>query len=182
MKLIIVTAIIMPILALAAPGTLVPRALVYDPTNAPAIFTDPTCTLSKSLTAGEPLSFEYPTAEFLGTIFGPVLNLLIGHATVEDIDSIADQLCFNAAEDPRGGDGICQDALQATYDLATATDPQLQADKYKCLLNLLCIAPAVVPYEGTCQYLLAGSDCIANRIVQTNVLECNPGDTGINNA
>jgi hypothetical protein len=26
--------------------------------------------------------------------------------------------------------------------------------------------------DGTCQYLLAGADCVANRILQTNDLEC----------
>jgi hypothetical protein len=26
--------------------------------------------------------------------------------------------------------------------------------------------------DGTCQYLLAGADCVANRILQTKDLEC----------
>ncbi|KAG8990091.1 hypothetical protein FRB94_013761 [Tulasnella sp. JGI-2019a] len=166
MKFTIFTALAMPIVALAAPSTLVPRTLTYDPANAPKIFTDPTCTLSKYLTAGEPLSFQYPISARLGTLIGPALNLLIGHQTVEDIDQIADQLYPNA------GDGICQDTLQAVYDFATAKDPKLQAKKYKCLLDLLCMARDNVPYEGTCQFLLAGADCNANRIAEVNDLEC----------
>ncbi|KAG8865083.1 hypothetical protein FRB97_004785, partial [Tulasnella sp. 331] len=93
MKLILTTPVAMPILSVAAPSAIVPRTLVYNPINAPAIFTDLTCILSKYLTAGEPLSFGYPGSSRLSTLIGPNLAAAIGSRAVEDLDSITDQLC-----------------------------------------------------------------------------------------
>ena len=83
--------------ALAAPSPARLRTrttLTYDATNPPQIFTDATCSLSKSLTAGEPLSFNYPLASQLGTIITPVLDAALGKQTVEDLDTVADDLCM----------------------------------------------------------------------------------------
>jgi len=145
---------------------------VYDATNPPVLFTDATCTLSKSLTAGEPFSADYSTALALGAIIDPILDATIGHQTVEDIDTVADDLCINAQQTPNEGNGLCQDALQAIDDFATQITPAGTAAKYQCLLNLLCIAREGVPYNGLCQYLLAGQDCIANRVIGADSLEC----------
>lgn len=80
--------------AIAAPTTMAPRGgLTYDASNPPEIFTDASCKLTKSLTPGEPLSFNYPLASSLGSIVSPVLDAALGKQTVEDLDSVADQLC-----------------------------------------------------------------------------------------
>lgn len=134
--------------------------------------TDATCSLSKSLTPGEPFSNAYPTALALGTIVTPLLDAALGKQVVEDIDTVADDLCINAEESDGEGNGICQDALQAIDDFVLAVDPTGQAAKYQCLLNLLCVAHAGVPYNSLCTYLLAGQDCIANRIIGVSNLEC----------
>jgi len=176
MKFAILT--LFPVLsALAAPSreraVLVPRTLTYDASNPPTLFTDPTCSLSQYLTDGEPLSFAYPLADQLGTlIVTPALRLILGEQTIEDLDLVADQACVNAQKDPLGGNGICQDTLQAIRDFAEAHDPLDQVHKYNCLLNLLCIAHTGVPYQGTCNFLLAGLDCIANRLIGVQLPEC----------
>ncbi|KAF2499923.1 hypothetical protein BU16DRAFT_613754 [Lophium mytilinum] len=152
--------------ALAAPSSPAQRRdLTYDASNPPQIFTDLTCKLSKSLTPGEPLSFAFPLADHLGTIITPALNTLVGHESVNDLDIVADNLCVNAQQDPHGGNGICQDSLQSIRDFVDAKTPLAQAQGYRCLLNLLCVAHTGVPYNSLCDYLLAGVDCIANRII-----------------
>ena len=44
----------------------------------------------------------------------------------------------DAEQDPADGQGLCQLTLQAVDDFVAAHG-QAQADKYRCLLNLLCV-------------------------------------------
>lgn len=69
---------VLPTLAAPRRSLVVPRTLTYDPSNPPTLFTDLTCALSAYLTAGEPLSFEYPLADQLGTLITPALRATIG--------------------------------------------------------------------------------------------------------
>ena len=70
----------------------------------------------------------------------------------------------NSEQLPNYGNGLCDNALQAVYDLAAAKD-QKAVDEYICLLNLLCVAHTSPDQAGTCQFLLAGAGCIMNRIL-----------------
>jgi len=137
-------------------------------------FTDPTCKLSKAVTPGTPLQFLFPVANLLGSIVGPTVKAAIGAENEEKLDKLADNLCINSQQEPAGQRGICQELLQAVRDLAQEKVPAEQVKKYNCLLNLLCVARTGL--EGTCQYLLAGADCVANRILQTEDVECQKSD------
>ena len=88
MKFSIVAASLVTLAAAA------PQTSYYDASHPPVIFKDTTCTLSRYLTPGQPLSFAYPSSNFFGSLLTPVLDTLIGPETVEDIDRVADQLCL----------------------------------------------------------------------------------------
>ena len=68
--------------------------------------------------------------------------------------------------------------LHANRDFALAVRdltqilPILSAAKFRCLLDLICVANATPENMGTCQYLLAGVDCLANRIIGAGDKEC----------
>ncbi|KAI9663879.1 MAG: hypothetical protein M1821_007369 [Bathelium mastoideum] len=160
-------------LAVPAPSKVVERRAVptYNPNIPVTIFTNATCTLSKYLTPGEELTFAFPLADLLGSVVSPVLAAALGPTVVNDIDIVAEDLCVDAQQDPADGNGICQDAEQAISDFVNAKD-QAAADKYRCLLNLLCVANESPQDIGTCNALLAGSDCVANRIVGVGDPEC----------
>ncbi|KAK9423953.1 hypothetical protein SUNI508_13887 [Seiridium unicorne] len=160
---------------------------VYSSSN-PVI--DSSCPVPSS---AQPLGGAYPVADFLGSVVTPVLDLLLGQQVVEDLDAVADQLCVNAQQDPTAGDGICQDTFGAVRDFVDAKTPLAQSQQFGCLLDLLCVANAGPQNEGTCNQLLAGAgmfilengirefctdqaflnlDCIANRIIGVENLEC----------
>ncbi|KAM0700054.1 hypothetical protein Q7P36_000265 [Cladosporium allicinum] len=134
-------------------------------------FTDPTCKLSKAVTPGTPFSVLFPLANLLGSIVGPTVKAAIGAENEEKLDKLADNLCINSQQEPVGERGICAELLQVVRDFANEKTPAGQVHQYNCLLNLLCVARAGT-LDGTCQYLLAGADCVANRILQTEDLEC----------
>lgn len=172
MQFTLVTVLALATTALAAPRNFAKRQNGAG-LNPNVVFTNATCKLGAEQTTGYPAGGElFPTADQIGSILGPALSKALGATTVNDIDLVAENLCISANQDPADGTGICQNALQALFDLAVARLGQDQVDKYKCLLNLLCIAQNSPNNEGTCQFLLAGSDCIANRIVGVGDKEC----------
>ena len=138
--LIAVLALAATALAIPAPDRVVERRAVstFNPAIPVTIFTNATCTLSKYLTPGEELIFAFPLADLLGSIISPVLAAALGPVVVNDIDIVAEDLCVDAQQDPADGNGICQDAFQAINDFVNAKG-QAAADKYRCLLNLLCV-------------------------------------------
>ncbi|KAI9743484.1 MAG: hypothetical protein M1818_002797 [Claussenomyces sp. TS43310] len=141
MQLIYATVLALATAASAAPSpTREQRAVpTYDASNPPQIFTNATCTLSQTLTQGEPLQFLFPLADHLGALVSPLLDAALSNATVNDLDQVADDLCVDAQQEPEDGNGICQDAFQAISDFVDAKAGQAAADKYRCLLNLLCV-------------------------------------------
>ncbi|KAF7505306.1 hypothetical protein GJ744_001093 [Endocarpon pusillum] len=150
-------------LAIASPHSLEARQ---------GVITTAICQANAATTPARPFSDFFPTADEIGTIVGPVLKALIGEKNLEEIDAIADTLCINSQQEPAGNRGICQEFLNHLNNLAVALLPQQRATSYRCLLNLICVAPSGVPTAGTCQTLLRGVDCIANRIIQAKDLEC----------
>lgn len=168
---------IFTVLALATSAIAVPSKMAKRQNgkglNPNVIFTNATCKLGAENLLGYPSGVQaFPAADVIGGVLGPVLSQALGATTVNDIDLVAENLCISANQDPADGTGICQNALQAVFDLAVADAGQDQVDKYMCLLNLLCVAQNSPNNAGTCQFLLAGSDCIANRIVGVGDKEC----------
>lgn len=115
-----------------------------------------------------PLSPLFPISSMLGSFIGPVLHAAIGDQAVEDIDNVAGELCFSAGNDP----GLCQDTAAAVRDFIDAKTPLTQAKQFGCLLSFICVAHHNAQNEGTCNFLLGGADCNANRIIQVKDLEC----------
>ncbi|MCJ1333729.1 hypothetical protein MMC10_010429 [Thelotrema lepadinum] len=118
-----------------------------------------------------PLPSLFPISSQLGTIIGPLLDLTIGADTVEDIDQAADQACVSAQQNNEG-DGTCQLTFAAAREFVDAKTPLDSSKQFGCLLNLLCIADVGPEDTGTCNTLLAEADCIANRIVGADDVEC----------
>lgn len=83
--------------AMALPATAASSVSTAVPTftaPGPVIFQNATCTLSTYLMQGQPLSNAFPAANKLGALAGPVLKAILGQATINSIDSVADQLCM----------------------------------------------------------------------------------------
>nr|POF19882.1 hypothetical protein CFP56_52131 [Quercus suber] len=131
------------------------------------------CYLDQNLAPLENLTPLFGVAEFLGEIIGPALNKTFGDDFITAVDQTADQLCVSAQQDDQDGLGICQTALGALFFLANHLD-ESGVQAYKCFLSLACVAPTGFDHPGTCQELLAGSDCIANRIIDEAAAECCP--------
>ena len=85
--------LLFPLGALSAPS-IRSSGPTYDASHPITLFTDPTCTISQSLTQGESLTFLFPPAVVLGTILGPSLSSILGQAVIDDIDEVADDLCM----------------------------------------------------------------------------------------
>ena len=79
--------------AISAPTVLM-SGPTYDASHPLVLFTDKTCTISQSLTQGEPLSFAFPTSLALELVLGPILSTVLGQEVIEGIDQVADDLCM----------------------------------------------------------------------------------------
>ncbi|KAF9459503.1 hypothetical protein BDZ94DRAFT_1008436 [Collybia nuda] len=112
--------------------------------------------------------FLFRNSDYVGAFLGPVLKLTLGDNILEFLDKTADRLCISAGNDG----GVCQEALEALYQLGIAYTPAGQSTKFRKLIAVLCIAPDTQPPIGTCQALLETCDCVANRLLQVKDVEC----------
>nr|POF00402.1 hypothetical protein CFP56_75683 [Quercus suber] len=131
------------------------------------------CKLDQNLAPLENLTPLFGVSEFLGEVIGPKLIGVFGDDFVEMVDITADQLCVSAEQQPEDGLGVCQTALASLFFLAEHQDAS-GVDAFKCFLSLACVAPTGFDHPGPCQELLAGSDCIANRLIDEEAPECCP--------
>ncbi|PFH58420.1 hypothetical protein XA68_13696 [Ophiocordyceps unilateralis] len=120
----------------------------------------------------QPSNPIFPFANLLGSVIGPQLRGLLGSNTVDEIDAVADQLCISAQQAPADGLGVCQQTFGAVRDFVDAKTPLAQSKQFGCLLNLICVAHSGPQNTGTCNQLLGGADCIANRIIADPDPEC----------